>query len=120
MAAGDQAALAQTRKPSPGEVDVGAGPRPGGTGRGGLGRARRRRAAVPAAAQARYVADASHQPRSPLATLCAGLDRLAFARVPDGQRDLVALLRRETSRLGDLVADLPLLACIDATGCGVP
>ncbi|WBB73925.1 HAMP domain-containing sensor histidine kinase [Micromonospora sp. WMMD1128] len=69
-----------------------------------------------AASQRRFVADASHELRSPLATLRAGLDRLAVATSPDGQRDLVELLRRETSRLGDLVADLLLLARIDERG----
>ncbi|MEU7842678.1 HAMP domain-containing sensor histidine kinase [Micromonospora sp. NPDC049114] len=69
-----------------------------------------------AASQRRFVADASHELRSPLATLRAGLDRLAGAPTPDNQHDLVALLRREASRLGDLVADLLLLARIDERG----
>ncbi|MET8907558.1 HAMP domain-containing sensor histidine kinase [Micromonospora sp. NPDC004551] len=69
-----------------------------------------------AASQRRFVADASHELRSPLATLRAGLDRLALAPVPQGHGDTVELLRRETSRLGDLVADLLLLARIDERG----
>ncbi|GAA2702842.1 ATP-binding protein [Micromonospora olivasterospora] len=69
-----------------------------------------------AASQRRFVADASHELRSPLATLRAGLDRLALTRPPDVHHDLVELLRRETSRLGDLVADLLLLARIDERG----
>ncbi|GHJ16030.1 MULTISPECIES: sensor histidine kinase [unclassified Micromonospora] len=68
-----------------------------------------------AASQRRFVADASHELRSPLATLRAGLDRLALAPV-EGHGELVELLRRETSRLGDLVADLLLLARIDERG----
>ncbi|MFG3604299.1 sensor histidine kinase [Micromonospora chersina] len=69
-----------------------------------------------ASSQRRFVADASHELRSPLATLRAGLDRLALTPPPDGHHDLVELLRRETSRLGDLVADLLLLARIDERG----
>ncbi|MFU8871656.1 sensor histidine kinase [Micromonospora sp. SL4-19] len=66
-----------------------------------------------AASQRRFVADASHELRSPLATLQAGLDRLAIAPLPDANAELVGLLRQESQRLGRLVSDLLLLARID-------
>ncbi|MEU8263679.1 HAMP domain-containing sensor histidine kinase [Micromonospora sp. NPDC048999] len=69
-----------------------------------------------AAGQRRFVADASHELRSPLATLQAGLDRLAIAPLPGDNAELVGLLRRESQRLGRLVADLLLLARIDERG----
>ncbi|MEU5943533.1 HAMP domain-containing sensor histidine kinase [Micromonospora sp. NPDC047548] len=69
-----------------------------------------------AAGQRRFVADASHELRSPLATLQAGLDRLALTPQPGTDDDLVRLLRRESERLGRLVADLLLLARIDERG----
>ena len=52
-----------------------------------------------AASQRRFVADASHELRSPLATLQAGLDRLALAPLPGSTDDLVRIMRPESSRL---------------------
>ncbi|SBT51905.1 sensor histidine kinase [Micromonospora narathiwatensis] len=69
-----------------------------------------------AASQRRFVADASHELRSPLATVQAGLDRLAVAPLPAANAELVGLLRQESERLGRLVADLLLLARIDERG----
>ncbi|MFU8853600.1 sensor histidine kinase [Micromonospora sp. SL1-18] len=69
-----------------------------------------------AASQRRFVADASHELRSPLATLQAGLDRLAIASLPGATAELVGLLHRESERLGRLVSDLLLLARIDERG----
>jgi signal transduction histidine kinase len=63
--------------------------------------------------QRRFVADASHELRSPLATIAAGLELL--------QRDTtdpatVAALRRETERVNRLVEGLLLLARADERG----
>ncbi|MCW3816356.1 HAMP domain-containing histidine kinase [Micromonospora sp. DR5-3] len=69
-----------------------------------------------AASQRRFVADASHELRSPLATLQAGLDRLALAPLTGTTPELVGLLRDEAERLGRLVSDLLLLARIDEHG----
>jgi signal transduction histidine kinase len=64
--------------------------------------------------QRRFVADASHELRSPLATLRIGLDLLAAnPHVPDQQ---VQRLLNETDRLSRLVADLLLLARADEQG----
>jgi signal transduction histidine kinase len=66
-------------------------------------------------AQRRFVADASHELRSPLATVQVGLDYLATRHAtafgPQLQR-----LQAETARLGHLVADLLLLARVDENG----
>jgi signal transduction histidine kinase len=67
-----------------------------------------------AGAQRRFVADASHELRSPLATIQVGLDLLA-ARATTGQPQ-VQRLQAETHRLGRLVADLLLLARFDEHG----
>ncbi|MEU3458142.1 HAMP domain-containing sensor histidine kinase [Micromonospora sp. NPDC006766] len=69
-----------------------------------------------AASQRRFVADASHELRSPLATVQAGLDRLAIASLPGPTAELVGLLRLESERLGHLISDLLLLARIDERG----
>ncbi|HEY0812323.1 MAG TPA: HAMP domain-containing sensor histidine kinase [Pseudonocardia sp.] len=63
--------------------------------------------------QRRFVADASHELRSPLSTIGAGLELLQ-----DGSGDLatVTALRGETERLGRLVDDLLLLARADERG----
>ncbi|WP_328415386.1 HAMP domain-containing histidine kinase [Micromonospora sp. NBC_00389] len=69
-----------------------------------------------ATSQRRFVADASHELRSPLATLQAGLDRLTMTPLPGANDDLVRLMRHESQRLGRLIADLLLLARIDEHG----
>jgi signal transduction histidine kinase len=61
-------------------------------------------------AQRRFIADASHELRSPLATLQVGLDVMTPA-TPQ-----VARLRGETDRLARLVSDLLLLARADEHG----
>jgi signal transduction histidine kinase len=62
-------------------------------------------------AQRRFVADASHELRSPLATIGAGLELLQ-----DSDPDTVTALRAETERIGRLVDDLLLLARADERG----
>ncbi|NUT53867.1 MAG: HAMP domain-containing histidine kinase [Saccharothrix sp.] len=64
-------------------------------------------------AQHRFVADAGHELRSPLATLRSGLDVRAARRRETRDADLLAVLHAETVRLGDLVDDLLLLARTD-------
>src|SRR5262249_46796085 len=67
-----------------------------------------------ATSQRRFVADASHELRSPLATLRVGLDLLAAEpQVPQHQ---VQRLLHETDRISRLVADLLLLARSDEHG----
>jgi signal transduction histidine kinase len=66
---------------------------------------------VAQAAQRRFVADASHELRSPLATIAAGLELL-----DPGGDDTVTALRAETERLGRLVDALLLLARADERG----
>jgi signal transduction histidine kinase len=64
--------------------------------------------------QRRFVADASHELRSPLATLQVGLELLETTeprRVPQIER-----LLGETARLGRLISDLLLLAQADEHG----
>jgi signal transduction histidine kinase len=72
-----------------------------------------------ATAQRRFVADASHELRSPLSTLQVGLEllhtRLRSGDISGGPVS-VAILREETDRLGRLVADLLLLARVDEHG----
>jgi hypothetical protein len=63
--------------------------------------------------QRRFVADASHELRSPLATIGAGLELLQDA---SGDPGTVKALRGETERLGRLVDDLLLLARADERG----
>ncbi|QSE91539.1 HAMP domain-containing histidine kinase [Rhodococcus pseudokoreensis] len=68
------------------------------------------------AAQRRFIADASHELRSPLATLTTALD-VADARPEVLNRDLVrGTLRPETTRMQLLVDDLVLLARADELG----
>jgi signal transduction histidine kinase len=64
------------------------------------------------ATQRRFVADASHELRSPLATIAAGLELLDR----DGTDATVTALRGETERLGRLVDALLLLARADERG----
>lgn len=66
--------------------------------------------------QRRFVADASHELRSPLATIQAGLDTLTTAALPGTARHHVELMRMEAERLGRLVSDLLLLARVDEQG----
>ena len=61
------------------------------------------------AAQRRFVADASHELRSPLTTVRVGLDHLS--RTAGGPQ--LDRLRAEVGRLGDLLSDLLLLARVD-------
>ncbi len=65
--------------------------------------------------QRRFVADASHELRSPLATIATGLELLSRG-ADRADRDTVAALRGETARLGRLVDALLLLARADESG----
>jgi signal transduction histidine kinase len=65
------------------------------------------------AVQRRFVADASHELRSPLATIATGLELLAKDSTSPAT---VAALRGETERLGRLVDALLLLARADESG----
>ncbi|MBB5867515.1 signal transduction histidine kinase [Allocatelliglobosispora scoriae] len=64
--------------------------------------------------QRRFVADASHELRSPLTTLQVGLDLLAGSA--DTSRPQIQRMQAETERLSRLVADLLLLARVDEYG----
>ena len=67
-------------------------------------------------AQRQFVADASHELRSPLATLSASLE-VADADVSDrAWRDLRPVMVAETGRMGTLVENLLLLARVDDQG----
>jgi signal transduction histidine kinase len=65
------------------------------------------------AAQRRLVADASHELRSPLATIHANADLLDAAPLPDASARSVARIHAESRRMGKLVDDLMLLARVD-------
>jgi signal transduction histidine kinase len=69
-----------------------------------------------ATSQRRFVADASHELRSPLATIQAGLDALAASPLPETAADQIRLMRPQSERLGRLVSDLLLLARVDESG----
>jgi signal transduction histidine kinase len=71
-----------------------------------------------AAAQRRFVADASHELRSPLSTLQVGLELLLTGLRSANQDDAasVAILQEEAGRLARIVADLLLLAQVDEHG----
>ncbi|HEV7712964.1 MAG TPA: HAMP domain-containing sensor histidine kinase, partial [Asanoa sp.] len=64
--------------------------------------------------QRRFVADASHELRSPLATLQVGLDLLEAADPGHGPQ--VRRMQGETARLSRIISDLLLLARADEHG----
>jgi signal transduction histidine kinase len=68
---------------------------------------------VASAAQRRFVADASHELRSPLTTIHANADLLAAAGLADGPARSVRRIHRESTRMARLVDDLLLLARAD-------
>jgi signal transduction histidine kinase len=65
------------------------------------------------AAQRRFVADASHELRSPLATIQANADLLEAAPLPGASARSVDRIHRESIRMARLVDDLLLLARVD-------
>lgn len=65
--------------------------------------------------QRRFVADASHELRSPLATMTVGLE-VAGAHLTDNWPELHAMMQTEAARMRRLVEDLLLLAKADDTG----
>jgi signal transduction histidine kinase len=68
------------------------------------------------AAQRRFVGDASHELRSPLATVQANVDLLESAELPEGPTRSIARIGRESARMARLVEDLLLLARVDDDG----
>ncbi|PRY10776.1 sensor histidine kinase [Kineococcus rhizosphaerae] len=68
------------------------------------------------AAQRQFVSDASHELRSPIATLRAAADIALTQPERTDPRDLARLVRGEARRLDGLVADLLLLARVDERG----
>jgi signal transduction histidine kinase len=72
-----------------------------------------------ATAQRRFVADASHELRSPLSTIHAGLDILEAAPLPDNAAAQVRRMHTESGRMAHLIDDLLLLARVDESGLGL-
>jgi signal transduction histidine kinase len=68
------------------------------------------------AAQRRFVADASHELRSPLATIHANADLLRTADLTEAPARSLGRIQRETARMARLVEDLLLLARVDDHG----
>jgi signal transduction histidine kinase len=68
---------------------------------------------VASAAQRRFVADASHELRSPLATIHANVDLLDAAALPEPSARSVHRIQTESARMARLVDDLLLLARVD-------
>jgi signal transduction histidine kinase len=66
-------------------------------------------------AEAQFSADASHQLKTPVAILRAGLEELRHCEsLKDEDREMIDALLRQTRRLTALVEDLLLLAQVDA------
>jgi signal transduction histidine kinase len=70
------------------------------------------------AAQRRFVGNASHELRSPLATVQANADLLEAADLPESPARSVGRIRRESARMARLVEDLLLLARADDNALG--
>ncbi len=68
------------------------------------------------AAQRRFVGDASHELRSPLATVQANADLLDGADLAETAARSVGRIRTESARMARLVEDLLLLARVDDDG----
>ncbi|WP_432894495.1 sensor histidine kinase [Kribbella sp. CA-245084] len=68
------------------------------------------------ATQRAFVADASHELRSPLATLTAALEVIEADTTGQAWHELRAVMGTETDRMRQLVEDLLLLAKADDTG----
>jgi signal transduction histidine kinase len=66
--------------------------------------------------QRRFVADASHELRSPIASLMAALEVLVAESSPESASELHEVMQAETERMRRLVEDLLLLAKTDDTG----
>jgi signal transduction histidine kinase len=68
---------------------------------------------VASSAQRRFVADASHELRSPLATIHANADLLVAAGLPATEAAPAGRIHHESDRMAKLVDDLLLLARVD-------
>jgi len=68
------------------------------------------------ATQQAFVADASHELRSPLATLSASLEIVGDQPTAEAWRDTRAVMTSEVARMSRLVDDLLLLAKVDDQG----